>query len=131
MSDVFNNDESQQGPDLANMSTDELLREIARGQAEHRAEVAALHEKINAQKAPAPAPTGQVKSQEQLLEERVAQIREFSHYCPGCGRLGNYPRECQGHAEAGHPPIEMVSTEELLNGDPSQHTPAPHTDKLG
>jgi hypothetical protein len=45
-------------------------------------------------------------------------------YCPGCGRMYGYQRECTGSSEAPHPPIEVVSTDEL-SGDPEGHTPAP------
>ena len=55
-------------------------------------------------------------------ETFVEQSHPF--YCPGCGNRYNYERECIGRPEAPHPPIEVVSTDEL-NGDPANHTPAP------
>ncbi len=52
---------------------------------------------------------------------------EAPYYCPGCGRRWNYPTECRGQSPATpHPPIEVVSTDEL-SGDPGNHTPAPAT----
>ena len=46
-------------------------------------------------------------------------------YCPGCGRRYGYQTECRGQSAAlPHPPIEVVSTDELA-GDPDGHTPAP------
>jgi predicted RNA-binding Zn-ribbon protein involved in translation (DUF1610 family) len=46
-------------------------------------------------------------------------------YCPGCGRQYEYRQRCTGSLEQPHPPIEVVSTDELKSGDPSQHTAAP------
>lgn len=55
-------------------------------------------------------------------------------YCPGCGRRAKYEKECRGSDTAPHPPIDVVSTDELRpsgdhpHGDPSKHTPAPATE---
>jgi predicted RNA-binding Zn-ribbon protein involved in translation (DUF1610 family) len=52
---------------------------------------------------------------------------ESPFYCPGCGRRWNYRTECAGQsAGTPHPPIEVISTDEL-SGDPEKHTPAPST----
>lgn len=49
------------------------------------------------------------------------------YYCPGCGRRYGYQTECRGMSAATpHPPIEVVSTDELKKGaDTDKHTPAP------
>lgn len=49
------------------------------------------------------------------------------YYCPGCGRGFLVPLECTGRPEAGHPPIQTVSTDEL-DGDTDKHTAAPATE---
>lgn len=46
-----------------------------------------------------------------------AKADEAPYYCPGCGRRWTYVRECEGRAEAPHPPILVVSTGEL-DGEP-------------
>jgi hypothetical protein len=49
------------------------------------------------------------------------------YYCPGCGARYEYRQKCLGMSpEHPHPPIEVVSTDEL-KGDPSGFTPAPST----
>lgn len=49
-------------------------------------------------------------------------------YCPGCGRRWKFMTECRGmNPSTPHPPIEVVSTDEL-SGDPENHTPAPASD---
>lgn len=70
-----------------------------------------------------------------------AKADEAPYYCPGCGRRWAYLRECEGKAEAGHPPILVVSTDEL-DGEPDpadkdahkawadKLTAAPNTDVL-
>ncbi len=46
-------------------------------------------------------------------------------YCPGCGKHSDLPGECVGaEGSFGHAPIVMVDAAEL-DGDPSDHTPAP------
>ena len=121
---ISTDDKQATEPDVA-----ALLAELVTAQQQHRDEIAQLRQELAKSKAPAPHVGPLVlKSAEQLLEERVAEIRMHTHYCPGCGRLSKYMRECHGRsAEAPHPPIEMVSTEELLAGDPALHTPAPDT----
>lgn len=53
-------------------------------------------------------------------------------YCPGCGRRWNFLTECTGmNRSAPHPPIEVVSTDELREGaDPAKHTPAPDSSRV-
>lgn len=62
----------------------------------------------------------------------ATEATEAPYYCPGCGRRWNFATECRGMtAAAPHPPIEVVSTDELkksgkhAHGDPEKHTPAP------
>ena len=106
-------------------SDSEILQELLQMQREHRAEVAKLREEVNASKRPVPNVPVAHKSADQLYEERMAEIRAHSHYCPDCGRLSTYMRECAGSsADKPHPPRDMVSVEELLGDDPSAHTPA-------
>lgn len=103
-------------------TTDDLLRAILAEQEAHRAEVAELRQQMAASRpAPAPAPVAN-RSPEETLAARMAEIGEHSHYCPGCGLLYDYPQRCTGKSESGHPPIEVVSTDELKSGDPLQHT---------
>lgn len=71
-------------------------------------------------------------------EATEATEREHPFYCPGCGRVWNFLTECRGMTPAApHPPIEVVSTDELKrtgdheHGDPVKHTPAPDTTNLG
>lgn len=126
----FTDDQQQQ--EQQPLTNEQMLQQLIQMQQEHREEVAKLREEVNAKKAPAPAPSRDRKSPEELREERVADIREHSHYCPGCGRLSKYQRECTGlNSAAPHPPIEMVSVEELLGDDESLHTAAPDTSNLG
>lgn len=49
------------------------------------------------------------------------------YYCPGCGRRWQYEAACVGMTPAApHPPIDVVSTDELYNGS-DEHTAAPDT----
>lgn len=103
-------------------TTDDLLRAILSEQEAHRKEVADLREQMAASK-PAPAPVAVANlSPEDALAARMTEIGDHSHYCPGCGLLYDYPQRCTGKAESGHPPIEVLSTDELKSGDPSQHS---------
>lgn len=96
---------------------------------EYRAEVAKFRqESRDAQNAPREI-VAVHETLEDRLNKRLEAIANASHYCPGCGKLGNYPQKCEGTREGPHLPIEMVSTEELA-GDPVNHTAAPNTDKL-
>ena len=113
--------------DTAAPSVEELLAELLQAQKEHRAEVNALRDEINKSRKPQVEYQMVAKSAEQLYEERIAEIREHAFYCPGCGKLSKYVKDCTGKAEAPHPPIEMIPVDELLSGDPSTHTPAPVT----
>lgn len=56
-------------------------------------------------------------------------LEEAAFYCPGCGRRSDYQKECRGSDVAPHPPIEVVSTDEL-SGDPANHTPAPASEGI-
>lgn len=61
----------------------------------------------------------------------AAPAQSHPFYCPGCGRRWNFQTECVGlTAATPHPPIEVVSTDEL-NDDSEEgrakHTPAPGT----
>lgn len=101
------------------LSADEIRQEFAR----LRGEVAAAR----GPQTTAPAPDV-ASSPETRIKERLKEIADFSHYCPGCGRLAKYARECTGRPEAPHAPIEMVSTDELgEDSDPAGHTRAPAT----
>jgi hypothetical protein len=51
---------------------------------------------------------------------------ESPFYCPGCGRRFEYQQQCTGRPDSPHPPIEVVSTDELRGDD---HTAAPNTDR--
>jgi hypothetical protein len=50
---------------------------------------------------------------------------EAPFYCPGCGKRFQREGECTGTGEAPHPPIEVVSTDELSGEE--GHTAAPGT----
>lgn len=115
-----------QAPPSEATSTDDLLRQILSQQQDHRAEVASLRDEISTQRSrsnpPRPTPT---LTEAELIEARQAEIGESEYYCPGCGALYSRPRECTGRGEAPHPPIEVVSTDELQGDDTSKHTAAP------
>lgn len=113
-------------------TTDELIAQFLAEQKQHRDELAALRSQLEAHKIS--PPTGhQVRPQtpEELFAARMEEIAQHEFYCPGCGKLADYPQQCRGRAEAPHQPIEVISTDELKSGDPSQHTPAPATANLG
>lgn len=106
-------------------TTDDLLRQVLAEQQQHRAEVAALREQIDAQKPPPPAAPQTPRSPEEALKARMDEINQHDFYCPGCGLLYDYRQKCSGKPESPHPPIEVVLTDELKSGDPSKHTLAP------
>jgi len=58
------------------------------------------------------------------------ELEEKEFYCPGCGRRSHYIRPCVGTPEHPHPEIDMIPTAELKQ-EPSEHTPAPDTERLG
>jgi hypothetical protein len=117
---AFDNN-TQSGP-----TTDDLLAQILADQQAARAEVQELRAKLDAQKPPTPAPTQVIQSPEEARAARLAEVAKYPFYCPGCGKLSNYPRECVGSGASPHPAIEVVSTDELHpNADPANHTPAP------
>lgn len=117
----------QQAPEP---SVEELLKQLVAEQQEHREELAAMRAELAKAKTPA-APTAVRLSPEELLAARMDEVSQHSHYCPGCGLLYDYPQKCTGREEAGHSPIEVVSTDELKSGDPSKHTAAPDTTLAG
>ena len=110
-------------------TTEQLLQQLLDEQREHRAEVAALRDEVNKSRTnPVPRPAPSVAlSAEELQQQRADEIAEHDFYCPGCGRLFDRERECQGRPEAPHAPIEVVSTDELKGDDTSKHTVAPDT----
>lgn len=111
--------------DESEKTVNELLTELVSNQAEQRAEVAALRNELAKSREPRHAPSSQVRSAEDLLADRMLEVEQHDFYCPGCGKLVDYQRECQGTGAAPHPPIEVVSTDEIKSGDEMQHTAAP------
>jgi hypothetical protein len=101
------------------MSTDDMLRQIMAEQKSQREEVASLRE----QRQPVQAAPATNLSPEDALAARMEEISQHDFYCPGCGLLYDYQQRCTGKAESPHPAIEVVSTDELKSGDPSQHSP--------
>jgi hypothetical protein len=108
--------EASQSTEQPPQTTDDLLRAVLAEQQSHRAEVAELREQIAASRPATPAPVVANLSPEDALAARMQEIGQHSHYCPGCGLLYDYPQRCTGKAESGHPPIEVVSTDELKDG---------------
>lgn len=75
--------------------------------------------KSTARSRPRPVP------QDPNVNKGQEKADEDPFYCPGCGRRHKFMTECRGmSATAPHPPILVVSTDEL-DGDPADHTPAP------
>lgn len=107
--------------------TPEEVSELGKMFAEYRAEVAALRQELQAHRPRTVNVAATQETMEQRQDARLAAISEASHYCPGCGKLSKYPRECFGRLDGPHAPIEMVPTDEL-GGDPAKHTAAPSTD---
>jgi len=60
----------------------------------------------------------------------TGENKDAPFYCPGCGLRYNYQQQCSGKPESPHPPLEVVSTDEL-SGDPDKQTAAPSTENLG
>lgn len=114
-----------QQPQEQSQSTDELLRQLVKEQQESRAEVAELRARLQQPTAPFHPQPVNPATDEELQQQRLQEISQHPFYCPGCGALYDYRQRCTGKPEAGHPPIEVIPTEELLSGDPSKHTPAP------
>ena len=106
-------------------TTDDLLRAVLAEQQQHRAEVANLREELAASKQAStvaqPQPSVALTA-EDALAARMEEVGKHSHYCPACGLLYDYQQRCTGKAESPHPPVEVVSTDELKEGDPSKHT---------
>jgi hypothetical protein len=104
-------------------TTDDLLRAVLAEQQQHRQEVAHLREELAAAKQPVVQQAPSVAlSAEDALAARMSHIGQHPFYCPGCGLTYDYQQRCTGKAESPHPPIEVVSTDELKEGDPSKHT---------
>jgi hypothetical protein len=109
-------------------TTEDLLRAVLAEQQQHRQEVASLREELAAaatKSTVVAVPATLPLSPEDALLARMNEVSKHDYYCPGCGRLVDYQQQCQGKAESPHPPIEVVSTDELKTGD--QHTAAPAT----
>jgi len=103
------------------------LADLLAEQKAHRAEVAALREEIaTSRRGPVPVALANAPTAKEALTARLAEIEQYPFYCPGCGALYKYQRECIGlNGAQPHPPIDVVSTDELKSGDPTTHTPAP------
>jgi hypothetical protein len=106
------------------LTVEQMLAQIQADQRAHRQEVAHLREELASSRAPAPATTVTVQSAEERQKARLTEMAGSAYYCPGCGTLYDYPRACEGTREGKHPPIEVVSTDEV-KGDPEKHTAAP------
>lgn len=107
----------------APQTTDDLLRAVLEEQQAHRAEVANLRAELAASKQPVPqAAPATPLSAEDAFAERMKAVGNHDYYCPACGLLYDYQQRCTGKSESPHPPVEVVSTDELKAGDPSQHT---------
>jgi hypothetical protein len=101
------------------------LSDVLQEQARLRQELLETRRELD-QRTAAPAPSALPVSEEEALQARYQEIAEHDFYCPGCGRLYDYQRQCQGSPTAPHPPIEVVSTDEIHEGaNPDDHTPAP------
>lgn len=91
-----------------------LLNQLVAAQTEYRNEISALRTEVaKARRQPIPTSTVQALSAEQLLANRMTEIEKYPYYCPACGKLHKYPGMCTGSAAAPHPPVEVVSTDEL------------------
>jgi len=62
------------------------------------------------------------------VTEAKDKAKDAPFYCPGCGLRYSYQQKCTGKPESPHPPIEVVSTDELSGDNP---TAAPSTENLG
>lgn len=116
--------QEQEAAPAAEVTLADLLAE----QQAYRADIAALRAEIAASRKaqPVAGPSQQPLSAEDALAARMAEIEGFPFYCPGCGALYKYQRECIGlDGSRPHPPIEVVSTDELKSGDEAKHTAAP------
>lgn len=120
--------EGKVASDVSGSATTEVtLADLLKEQQAHRAEVAALRQELAQSRTASPQSTANAPTAEEALATRLAEIDQYPFYCPGCGALYKYQRECIGLSGAHpHPPIEVVSTDELKSGDPTTHTPAPN-----
>lgn len=121
MADETTPTENGDGSETVSKSQIEQLLEM---QKEQRAEIAALRESLAKAKAAPPPLTARAPSAEELQQERLRELAEHSHYCPGCGQVYDYQQRCQGTAEKPHPPIEVVSTDEVRNRPDPENDPA-------
>lgn len=122
-------DTTQGAPPADPTSVEGMLQQIQADQAAHRAEVANLRSELSASRKPAATAPVTVRSQADMRADRIEQMSQFDYYCPGCGRLYSYPRECTGDKAMPHAPVEVVSTSEVTgtDSDPANHTAAPNT----
>jgi hypothetical protein len=122
--------QAPQVPQVEQPQTGADVQNIAELLATYRAEVAEFRRELAAKVGPRPLSVAAVETEADRAKARLETIAAHSHYCPGCGKLGDYPQKCEGSKTAGHPAIEMVSTAEL-NQDPSTHTAAPSSPDEG
>jgi hypothetical protein len=108
--------------------TPEEVQSLAQEFAKLREEMAQFRTEQQQARIPRAAQPEIVETPEEREAKRVEEISKFSHYCPACGRLYNYMRECTGYPASPHPPVDTVSTDELA-GDPANYTKAPNTDE--
>lgn len=114
-------------PEQEAKTTDQLLAELLASQAEMRAELASqrqANEELKQQlSSPRAAPAD--LNPQQALEARLKELADNPYYCPACGKVYKYLTECRGKGEAPHPPVLVVSTEEV------QNRPDPVNDPVG
>jgi len=77
---------------------------------------------------PAPRHTESAAESGTESKSSTESPKDAPFYCPGCGRRFQYQQQCTGKPESPHPPIEVVSTDELSGDNP---TAAPSTENLG
>jgi len=65
---------------------------------------------------------------EVTAEASTESPKDAPYYCPGCGLRYQYQQKCTGKPESPHPPIEVVSTDEIGT---DKETAAPSTENLG
>lgn len=111
--------------------TPEEVTALAGMLAEFRREIHTLRAELRQRAGQQVQIAGPTETIEDRTNRRLEAIAQAKFYCPGCGLLYQYEKECTG-PKGGHPhaPIEVVSTEEL-GGDPQDHTPAPATNPDG
>lgn len=109
-------------------TSDDEVKALSGMLANFRKEIAGLRQELRQRSGHNAVFAGPTETVEERTNRRLEQIAQHSHYCPGCGELYNYAQQCSGPAGGQqHPPLEVVSTEEL-GGDPESFTKAPATD---